>query len=523
MADRRATTRFDLCALALFLCGLLVALAVYSYGPVERVFYPPSEARSSNLLGKPGDQLAQYLFAGLGNAVHILLASCFVLVLMLLVRKNWLAWTRRLLGWLLLVPCVAIAADFAGQIWPHSAISNGGAAGAWLHAFFKNECSPVGGIALYAAGLGLGLMLALDFVVLGIWSIIQYLIHRFALAAGRLWLGLNAIAQSRRARRRARAKEKPFDSKDIPIHYLQSNEQDPETVEEEPAEGEPTILPIVRNQHELPPADDEHRFDNYELPPLSLLEDPEPFPYEEHDQRLRERATLLEKTFTDFDLNVKVVGINTGPVITQYEVVLETGMRVNKVTTLADDLAVHLKVPSVRVVAPIPGKNTVGIEVPNDHRAVVRLKEVLLGAGRKAAKFKVPLFLGKDTEGRPLLFDLADMPHLLIAGSTGTGKSVCMNAIILSMLMTRRPDEIKMIMIDPKMTELTEYGKIPHLMHPVVKDMKKAEAILAWAVDKMEERYDLLSRARVRHISVYNELGREEIHRRLQPDEEEAK
>ncbi|MCI0743564.1 MAG: DNA translocase FtsK, partial [Gemmataceae bacterium] len=304
--------------------------------------------------------------------------------------------------------------------------------------------------------------------------------------------------------------------------YLESHEVEAEPVEEEPADSEPAILPIVRNHHE-PLPEDEHRFDNYELPPLSLLEDSEPFPYEEHDQRLRERATLLEKTFTDFDLNVKVVGINTGPVITQYEVVLETGMRVNKVTNLADDLAVHLKVPSVRVVAPIPGKNTVGIEVPNEHRATVRLKEVLLGAGRKAAKFKVPLFLGKDTEGRPLLFDLADMPHLLIAGSTGTGKSVCMNAIILSMLMTRRPDEIKMIMIDPKMTELTEYGKIPHLMHPVVKDMKKAEAILAWAVDKMEERYDLLSRARVRHISVYNELGREEIHRRLQPDEEEAK
>src|SRR5206468_4437936 len=131
------------------------------------------------------------------------------------------------------------------------------------------------------------------------------------------------------------------------------------------------------------------------------------------------------------------------------------------------------------------------------------------------------LFLGKDTEGRPLVYDLAEMPHLLIAGRTGTGKSVCMNALILSILMTRRPDEVKMIMIDPKMLELSEYGKIPHMMHPVVKDMKKAEAILAWAVDKMEERYDLLSRARVRHISVYNELGIEEIHRRLQPDEDE--
>jgi S-DNA-T family DNA segregation ATPase FtsK/SpoIIIE len=230
---------------------------------------------------------------------------------------------------------------------------------------------------------------------------------------------------------------------------------------------------------------------------------------------------VLEKTFTDFGLNVRVVGINTGPVITQYEVALETGLRVHKVTRLADDLALNLKVPSVRVVAPIPGKNTVGIEIPNEHRAVVRLKEVILTAAKKLGRAKIPLFLGKDTEGQPLLYDLTEMPHLLIAGRTGTGKSVCMNAIILSMLMTRRPDEVKMVMIDPKMLELSEYGKIPHLMHPVVKDMKKAEAILSWAVDKMEERYDLLSRARVRSIAGYNELSPEEILRRVCPADDE--
>jgi DNA segregation ATPase FtsK/SpoIIIE, S-DNA-T family len=202
---------------------------------------------------------------------------------------------------------------------------------------------------------------------------------------------------------------------------------------------------------------------------------------------------------------------------------LETGLRVNKITVMGDDLALNLKVPSVRIVAPIPGKNTVGIEIPNDHRAVVRLKEVLLTAAQRVAKTKIPLCLGKDTEGRPLVYDLADMPHLLIAGRTGTGKSVCMNAIILSILTTRRPDEIKMIMIDPKMLELSEYGRIPHLMHPVVKDMKKAEAILAWAVDKMEERYDLLSRARVRGIAGYNELSLDEILRRVQPADEEER
>ncbi len=264
------------------------------------------------------------------------------------------------------------------------------------------------------------------------------------------------------------------------------------------------IAPAVR------PSDKDH-----ELPALALLEEPEPFPYEQHEQKLRDLAALLEKTFADFELNVRVVGINTGPVVTQFEIALETGLRVHKVTRLADDLALNLKVQSVRVVAPIPGKSTVGIEVPNEVRANVRLKEVLRLSGPSMANAKIPLFLGKDTEGKPLVQDLADMPHLLIAGRTGTGKSVCMNAIILSILMTRGPDEVKMVMIDPKMLELSEYGKIPHLMHPVVKDMKKAEAILSWAVDKMEERYDILSRARVRSIAGYNELPREEIHRRL--------
>src|SRR5262249_38682630 len=141
----------------------------------------------------------------------------------------------------------------------------------------------------------------------------------------------------------------------------------------------------------------------------------------------------------------------------------------------------------------------------------------------RLAKCKIPLFLGKDTEGRPLLYDLAEMPHLLIAGRTGTGKSVCLNAIILSILMTRRPDDVAMLMIDPKMLELSEYGRIPHLMHPVVKDMKKAEALLSWAVDKMEERYDLLSRARVRGIAGYNELSFDEICRRVQPADDDEK
>ncbi len=497
MPERREP-RFDGAAWVLLLCGLCVALCVFSDDP----------GGTPNLLGPPGAWLARQLAQALGSAVHILFACWFVLVLMLLVRRGWLRWAARLLGWLILLPCAAIATDWLGPTWVGGPLTgSGGAIGAWLRALLLDALPLPAAIAVFAAASVVGILLALDVVVRGVCVALYYvcvaLSWLLAVIAGRAeaW---NAAWQERRAAQRKK-RAGPFD---IPIVHSRHADVaeaaapvEPAALAEdaEAADEPPRILPIVRTPEV--PLEDERSFADYELPPLTLLDEPEPFPFDEHDQKLREQAALLEQTFKDFDLNVRVVGINTGPVITQYEVALETGMRVNKITTLADDLALHLSVPSVRVVAPIPGKNTVGIEVPNEHRAVVRLKEVILGAARRVAKAKVPLFLGKDSEGRPLVYDLADMPHLLIAGTTGTGKSVCLNAIILSMLMTRRPDEIKLLLIDPKMTELTEYGKIPHLMHPVVNDVKKSEAILAWAVDKMEERYDILSRARVRHVS----------------------
>jgi S-DNA-T family DNA segregation ATPase FtsK/SpoIIIE len=517
MPERREP-RCDGAAWVLLLCGFLVALCVFSDDP----------SGSPNALGPPGTWLAGVLTRAIGSAVHVLFTSWFVLVILLLVRRGWLRWTSRLLGWLILLPCATVAGDWLGPAWVGGPLTGGGGAvGAWLRAFLLDALPLPAAIALFATATALGVVLAADFVIRFVCVTLYYvcvgLSWLFAAAAGRA----EAWNQSRQQRApRAKERDELFD---IPIVHSRQEQptqtptaaEPPAPVVETDAEEAPRILPIVRTP--AVPLEDERSFADYELPPLSLLDEAEPFAFDEHDQKLRQRAALLEQTFKDFDLNVRVVGINAGPVITQFEVALETGMRVNKVTGLADDLALHLKVPSVRVVAPIPGKNTVGIEVPNENRAVVRLKEVILGAARRVAKAKVPLFLGKDSEGRPLVYDLADIPHLLIAGTTGTGKSVCLNAIILSMLMTRRPDEIKLILIDPKMTELTEYGKIPHLMHPVVKDVKKSEAILAWAVDKMEERYDILSRARVRHVSAYNELGLDEIRRRLQPDEEEAR
>jgi DNA segregation ATPase FtsK/SpoIIIE-like protein len=291
------------------------------------------------------------------------------------------------------------------------------------------------------------------------------------------------------------------------------NRKDKEQEEEKPVEEDPADSIKDMDDTKLPEGSEE-----YVLPGLDLLTESDDICYEEQNEEVRRKAKLLEQAFDSFGFNVKVVEIETGPVIAQYEIELEAGLRLSKITSLADDIAIALRVPSVRIVAPIPGKNSVGIEVPNEKRQVVRMREVIEESGPQIKKQKIPLFLGKDVSGKSLTVDLASLPHLLIAGRTGTGKSVCLNSIISSILMTRRPDEVRMLMIDPKMVELSCYGRLPHLMHPVVIDMRKAEAILAWAVDKMEERYSLLAKAGVRHLTNYNQLGREELIERLKPE-----
>ncbi len=253
----------------------------------------------------------------------------------------------------------------------------------------------------------------------------------------------------------------------------------------------------------------------YQLPSIELLSRGKPLDFDRLEQENRLRAKLLEKTFADFGFHVRVVEIQVGPVIAMFEIELERGLRLNRIMSLGDDLAVKLRVPSVRIVAPIPGKNTVGIEVPNATREIVRLRELMEQSVMQTSDMELPLFIGKDVAGEPMSIDLAKLPHLLIAGTTGTGKSVCLNAIIISLLMTRSPDEVRMILIDPKMVELSGYQSIPHLMHPPVTDMHKAEAILGWAVEKMEQRYQLLARLHVRNIKSYNSLGEREISRRL--------
>ena len=209
--------------------------------------------------------------------------------------------------------------------------------------------------------------------------------------------------------------------------------------------------------------------------------------------------------------------------ITQFELSLAAGVKVSQISNLATDIARALAVPGVRVVSPLPGRDTVGIEVPNLDKEIVRIKELMRLAPGADEEMYLPLYLGKDAGGNPIVADLAGMPHLLIAGTTGSGKSVCINAIIMSLLMHRTPRQVRFILIDPKMVEMAAFENIPHLLCPIVNDMRKAEDILEWAATRMDERYELLKEAGVKNVAAYNCLGERELYARLSAETEEER
>ncbi len=263
----------------------------------------------------------------------------------------------------------------------------------------------------------------------------------------------------------------------------------------------------------------------YHLPPWDVLAEAEHGFAESQEAFVREEAAVLETALKEFNIDAHVVEIDTGPVITMYEIALAPGVKVGAITALSNDIMRALKAESVRIVAPVPGKNTVGIEVPNQQKEKVRIKELMQLAPEAMQKMSIPLFLGKDASGEPLITDLAAMPHCLIAGTTGSGKSVCINSIILSIMYLQRPDMVKLILIDPKVVEMAPFKDIPHLMCPVINETGRATSVLDWACEKMDERYELLAEAGVRNLKGYNALTKEELFERFQPsnEEEEAK
>jgi len=537
--------RTDLVALLLLAVVVFSGLSLVSYDPADpptQMVYP-ARAEVLNLGGTPGAIVAHQIRNWFGLGGFALLGAMLILDLRLFARTPLSDPLLRVFGALLAVAafCSTLQGLIPGLGYG-PIVGSGGYIGAWGWALLSDYFTPTGNCLFLAAAFLAGMLISTDLWLFRILAWITIL--------PAIWMKLREPKWEA-----SWPDDSEVSNQELPRTFSRFDSVSQEEPEDDEAPWE-VISPPINRVPFAPPApsrmleteqprlpvrvnapvnsrksvarsevqSDRPVRNDHPLPSSDLLAVAEEFPFELLARKAQIAAETLETTFKQFGLNVRVVEIDTGPVITQFELELEAGLRLNKVTALADDLAIALRVPSVRVVAPIPGKNTVGVEVPNDKQVMVRLRELIENCTADAASKRIPIFLGKDVTGRPLTVDLAKMPHLLIAGRTGTGKSVCLNTLILSMLMTRTPDQVKMLMIDPKMVELSPYTRIPHLMHPVITDMKKAEAVLGWAVEKMEERYDILSRCGVRHLDSYNKLSRDEVIERLDidPDSPEA-
>lgn len=463
--------------LNVFLAILLVSFAVFAlisvitYNPSDPPFadYPESSS-TKNLCGWVGAVLSGYGLSWLGLSAFPLtiLIGAWGVILLLRGRVEDL-WIKAV-GGIMLITSISLAFALVEDILPKIG------AIAWAGGVFGDAAS---GKLLDNLGLvGTCVFLTFGFLTSGILL--------FNVSPVEAVVSLFKRIKNKRGPKPA-FKEKRLKKSD-------AEEKPPEYT---PADADPLLLPI------------------------DLLDERSDPGNAEDEESLKKRAEVLEDALAQFKVVAEVVGFETGPSITMYELELSPGTKVSKIAALSDDLAMALKAPSVRVVAPLPGKSTVGIEVPNRMRKNVRLRELLeiIQEGKiNLDNNAIPLPLGRDITGYPVYCDLTGMPHLLIAGTTGSGKSICLNSLILSILFLRSRKDLKLLLVDPKLVEFSPFKDIPHLISPVVTDVKEAQAVLEWAVNKMDERYGLLARAGVRNIAEYNKLGESGLKKKLGAD-----
>lgn len=287
---------------------------------------------------------------------------------------------------------------------------------------------------------------------------------------------------------------------------LNPNEIEENLFVQKAEEKEEKVKEVLQLEHNTIVAEDE----NYECPPVALMKQGTAKGLKGGKKALADTATKLQKTLHSFGVSAKVENVSVGPAITRYELKPAEGVRVSKIAKLSDDIALNLAAETIRIEAPIPGKQAVGIEIPNKEKEMVHLRDIIESVEFQDAESKVSMALGKDISGEPVVADIGKMPHVLIAGSTGAGKSVCINTLITSIIYKAKPSEVKLVMVDPKVVELSVYNGIPHLLIPVVTDSRKAAGALAWAVQEMENRYQLFATKGVRDLKGYNNVAGEE-------------
>ncbi|HUV67829.1 MAG TPA: DNA translocase FtsK 4TM domain-containing protein [Sedimentisphaerales bacterium] len=515
---------------------LLCSCLSFDIGDWPSGFAYPHNSPAANWCGSIGAFCAYYLLYYIGPGVFIVLISAVYFWAARLAQRPINQPVLRAVG----LALVAVASSITFQyLWPHWMFSfpsgSGGVLGVGAAQLLRSHFAALGTFILVAALWAVGAVLLADGLIVMILRVFAFGACKFVGIALPAWAAakqhsqvLNEIWRELSARQKplAPALEAPK-PRVVAEPVAAKPESDlPRRLDNIPVRAPATAGPEkpMRPESRVTKSPAPPPYENYQLPPMDLLAEPE-YGYSAVQEKIvKAKATALEKLLSEFNVHARVVAADTGPVVTMFELELAAGVKVSQIASLANDMARALGVGAVRVVAPLPGKHTIGIEVPNSEKERVRIKNLMQLAGAKPQKMHIPLYLGKDSSAEALVSDLTKMPHLLIAGTTGSGKSVCINSIIVSVLLTKRPDEVKMILIDPKMVEMTAFNTIPHLMCPIVTETQMAVQILEWATVKMDERYALLAEARVKNIAEFNTLDAEEIIRRFNPssaDEEQ--
>jgi len=513
---RRRT--IELSGLLLAALGAGLAIAGLSFRAADPSLNRAGDGPVMNLLGLPGAYAADLMWQTLGLAAFLLPLILIVWGLGICRRRSFPRWLPRvlLLPVALLLAALAFAFVPAPAGWP-SESGVGGFAGGLLLAWLTTKLPA----SAWAVALGGGVLAAAALlVVLAVnradWQRLRRAAAWLGGQAARLWAMRRRIAdrvgdlRSRRAQAAVSRSEPAFESAPRPPRARPRKPEKapsdvPEVTEALVTAKQSPLRPGKRGRQATQGKLDFGGDGDFELPPLSLLAEPPPASERGALKRdaLEKNARLLETVLDDFGVKGEIVKVRPGPVVTRYELEPAPGTKTSRVVGLADDIARSMSAISVRV-AVVPGSSTIGIELPNNNRETVYLRELLGSEVFERAGGKLPLILGKDISGHPMIVDLARMPHLLIAGTTGSGKSVSINTLVLSLLYRLTPDDCKFIMIDPKMLELSVYDDIPHLISPVVTEPKKAVVALKWTVREMEERYRAMTRLGVRNIDGYN-------------------
>ena len=472
--------------------ALLIIISLFSYAPRDPSFNTSARAiETQNRVGIVGSYLADLLLQSLGFTAYLLPIFLGIIAYQMFRSAYKGIPLPRIVGCGLFVISVAIILDFL--VDSDLARESGGIVGGFLK---ESVLVPLFGrlstMLIAGATLLVSLMLVTD-----------YSLFDMAKQAKKGATDLTQMAVSAQNMFFQEVKEKKEKrkgentKKDYPDYV-----PPPILLKEEPSPEQPKKAakkPVAQQQYKLPEVSE-----GYKLPPSELLDPPGGEQFKIDKETLHANSIILQKKLADFGVEGEVVAVRPGPVITMYEFKPAAGVKVRRIVMLADDLAMALRAVSVRILAPIPGESVVGIEIPNPRRETVFLREVIESESYQSSESKLTLALGKDIGGTPFSTDLSRMPHLLVAGATGTGKSVSINAMILSILFKSTPQDVKFIMVDPKMLELTVYEDIPHLLVPVVTDPKKAAAALFWAMDEMDRRYRLMREKGARNIDNYN-------------------